>query len=689
MNDLFKESLFRKNILVYEEGPENKNWFETLYSLAQLFGIHIVEGDRKKISADSIPFVAKQLGIAVPNAFYKGFPQSVRSLSKQELLFDQLLHYSRTYGAGDFSEAGASVFEEEMERAPFDEKTKKRKFRLLSESEGMQLILSDAEAMLKRTRPLSDSEFEILSTCISECGLYVYDIASQNTAIRLMVAFRSLAYADAVVLSDIPKVVDELLYVRYPLGYGRDAIKNLNLKNQDRKWLTALIDAMFESGKNKVNISDCFEKKAIWAGLLHHLHYKPKCEAAADFVAKMRGKKNDSVFSRFEWKLKNEGASEALDVLLDGKGSGAVLRNLNYLLSRCENEAEIDGILSRIEEATNEVVLLQLYYAYDRILRYGVAKPRCFRFTKHNLMYTHTEDENETQNRKSFLQKEVASRAHKMIQKRLKHLWKGRFGKVYIDPKMKQIAWPLSENTTEAGYGVLPKGSKIYLKNAKTVRAFTYWEKVDDIDLSCVGLTEDGRCVEFSWRTMHDLQSKAITFSGDQTSGYNGGSEYFDIQIKEFKKEWPEVRYVIFSDNVYSCVPFCAVTCRAGYMLRKHPDSGEVFEPKTVKSSFKINSATTFVHLFGLDMREESFVWLNISDGMKTPIAGEQYMWYLTDYFTQAEAFSVYDFFAWAAKTIVDRPEEADVVVSDDLSICEGKKCYHSYDFATLMALIA
>ena len=40
--------------------------------------------------------------------------------------------------------------------------------------------------------------------------------------------------------------------------------------------------------------------------------------------------------------------------------------------------------------------------------------------------------------------------------------------------------------------------------------------------------------MQFSWRTMSERQSSAITFSGDQTSGYYGESEYFDIdKLKE------------------------------------------------------------------------------------------------------------------------------------------------------------
>ena len=695
MNKVFQEALFRKNILTYPDDSKGENWFETLYSLAQLFGIRIVSGDKTKLTNESIKIAQEQLRIYVPPAFYRGFPGSVRTLNVDALLFDQLYHYAQTYGTGDFSTPGHSIFEEEYERAPFCEKYRPRKFRVMSESEGVQLLLQDAAAMLKQTRPISDTDLDVLAEAICEYGLPAKTVASKNTAIRLMIRFRTTNYLSMFNLSDILKIVDELIYIWYPHIYlkskadKKDPLKLLNLRNRDRKWITLLIDRKFEQGGPTINVMECFERKDLWCGLLHHLHYKPKNASARAFVNAMRGNKNYSTYSAMEDALKKHGATTALEVLRHGKGSGAVLRSLNYLISRCKSEEEIEHILSEIDTANNEVILVQLLYAYDLMVCNGTIKPRVFRYIKHNLMATHTETQDEWKARKSFLTQKLAARALDKVKARLKQLWHGRFGKVYIDPFMKQVAWPISENAGEAGVGVLPKGSKLPLDIQKTVRAFTYWERVDDIDLSCMGLTEEGGSIEFSWRTMAERQSPAITFSGDETSGYTGGSEYYDINIPEFKKEWPDVRYVIVSDNVFSMVPFSGVFCRAGFMLREEPNSGEIYEPKTVQTSFTINSATTFVHLFGIDLKEGTFVWLNTASGICTPVAGELNHAYLTDFFSRTEAFSVYDFFAWAATEIVDDPKEADVVVSDDLTICEGKESFHSYDFAKLAALLS
>lgn len=120
------------------------------------------------------------------------------------------------------------------------------------------------------------------------------EIASKNTLARLLMDTRQLSLADRLNLSDIMKVVDEMNYRRY----RNDNLKKLNFRNQDRKFFTALLDRMFRSGR--CDIRTCYEKKQLWNGFLHQIHYQPKNEAARIFVDGMRTKGNESVYSEFE-----------------------------------------------------------------------------------------------------------------------------------------------------------------------------------------------------------------------------------------------------------------------------------------------------------------------------------------------------------------------------------------------------
>ena len=74
---------------------------------------------------------------------------------------------------------------------------------------------------------------------------------------------------------------------------------------------------------------------------------------------KMRGYENHSVYSSFEDAINRGKIEDAVRILKKGKGSGAILRNLDYLISRCENEDDIKAVMEKIS-STNVMILIQL-----------------------------------------------------------------------------------------------------------------------------------------------------------------------------------------------------------------------------------------------------------------------------------------------------------------------------------------
>jgi hypothetical protein len=304
------------------------------------------------------------------------------------------------------------------------------------------------------------------------------------------------------------------------------------------------------------------------------------------------------------------------------------------------------------------------------------------------MMRVHTETPNESLSRTTAIEERIARRVRLRLRQELERVSKGTLGKVYIDRDMMRIALPLQEGTSMGGVGTLPRGSRLKIPEGKKVRAFTYWERVNDIDLSAFVLYEDGSQDEFSWRTWS--YGESITYSGDQVSGHEGGSEYFDIDLDLFEVEYPEsARYILLCDNVYSGVPFDKCLCKAGYMMRDRDDSGEVFEPKTVKSSFTVTCPSTFAYLFGIDVKTREFVWLNMARDSRERIAGETSMSFLWDYLEIAEVINLGDF-AWDLATeVVDDPREADVVFSDkDEPLREGAELIRSCDMERLIQLL-
>ena len=679
MKTHFKEYLFDKHYFVYDPEKSEEDAFSVLYAMANLFGIRIVSGG-EMLQKDMISLASSRLGRHVPDAFYKGFPQSARSLTTEALLFDQLLHYVNTYGFGNFDEPGYSLFEQDFARAAFKENVTVRDFSVLTEAEAEEKLGQIVQDLLAGSRPLSDSQYSLVRDCLQTYQMQVERIASKHTAVRLLLDLRDRRFAGFLRMSDIIKVLDEINY----RNYGNKNIYKLNLKNCDRTFITTLIDAMFENGH--VDLAACYEKKKAWCGLLHHIHYRPATEQARSFVNAMRGRGNGSVYAAFERAMAEGDIPGAVRILTEGKGSGALLRNLNYILSRCRNQEESACVVDRMD-TDNVILLIQLMLRYAKPDAPGI--PRTFAFTKHEMMHVHREDEKETAARKSCLSKAQTAWLAESIANKLRQLLKGRLGRVYIDPAMKNYALPLRESTSQGGFGVLAAGSHIPIGEAKKIRAFTYWEKVKDIDLSVIGLTEDGRQTEFSWRTMAWNQSGALTYSGDQTSGYSGGSEYFDVDIKAFRELYPRIRYLIFCDNVFSGIDFDKCICRAGYMVRDIEDSGQIFEPKTVTSAFSVNCASTFAYLFGLDVEKMELIWLNAARSGSTRVAGEAPADFLMELFHVTDVINVYTFFEMMAAELAAEPENAELIVTNQsITAPEGVEVIREYDFERMIALM-
>ena len=257
MKERYKDYLFEKHILVSEGAGEEEHIFEILFAMAHFFGVKITKGE-KFVRYEMIKELSERLGEYVPEPFYRGFPQSVRTLSTEELAFDQLLHYYHTYGLGNFGNPGHSVFEKDFQRTAFQEDTDVQEFEIQTEEEAQNTIDTIVHDLAAGSRPLNERQYLLLVAYIRDHADDIPEIASKNTLARLLMDTRQLSLADRLNLSDIMKVVDEMNYRRY----RNDNLKKLNFRNQDRKFFTALLDRMFRSGR--CDIRNCYEKKQLW-----------------------------------------------------------------------------------------------------------------------------------------------------------------------------------------------------------------------------------------------------------------------------------------------------------------------------------------------------------------------------------------------------------------------------------------
>lgn len=349
MENILKQELFSRGILVSEEDDLSPaDAFSAAVALGQEFAIRIkkgIEHANKGVIKDAALFFGKY----VPEPFYRGFPDSVRELTPHQKFYDQCYSYAMTYGLGFFEDPSHSIFEKEVKRTLFKENVEPKDFVIVKEDEAKSILLEILTGYLNMSRPLNQDQYAMIGMATERYGLdFIPDfLPCKETAIKLIVWTNNLKFARSLELSDTIKLV-EYLITSYRTEYvvPHMKINKLNLKNADRKLIAKVIHAAFIN--NKTDVSNCFTRRKEWCGLLHHIHFKPENQGEEAFARMIRDPKqvNLSVESQFEDFMSKGKVAQAACWLSEMKGTGALVRSLNYILSRCKTDDEIKEVLS-------------------------------------------------------------------------------------------------------------------------------------------------------------------------------------------------------------------------------------------------------------------------------------------------------------------------------------------------------
>lgn len=324
-------------------------------TLAGKFGIRI-RSNIMNVTISMVRDAERNLGKNVPEPFYRTFPSGVRSLTPNRLYYDQLLHYTQTYGLGWWNNPGHSVVEdltaEEtfVKGAFFESEGRPKDFNVIDEKTAMILLQNSILNLLSLNRPLSEADNEIIKEAWKDFGTSILpsEIPCKDTVIKLLYYTKDSCFCKYLKLSDTIKL---LSYIQYE-QYRSENLKKLNLKNQDRKLITNVINAFIYIEQNLgsdfavLDFMNCFEKRKIWCGLLHHIHYQSNYPAMVGFIRDIRSNKNFSAYHDFEYHMRRGEYSVAARQLVQFKGKSDLIRHLNYIVSRCSSEKEIKEVLS-------------------------------------------------------------------------------------------------------------------------------------------------------------------------------------------------------------------------------------------------------------------------------------------------------------------------------------------------------
>jgi hypothetical protein len=195
-------------------------------------------------------------------------------------------------------------------------------------------------------------------------------------------------------------------------------------------------------------------------------------------------------------------------------------------------------------------------------------------------------------------------------------------GACYLAPELGTYLVPFAQRSASKALRTLARGSNFPLpfqarhadgRSEDTLRFFVWWKNGrsrTDIDLSASLYGPDYEFVDTL--AYYRLKSYGAHHSGDIVDAPNGAAEFIDIGIQNMLDR--DVRYVVMSISCYSGQPYIDLPeCFAGWMAREKPNSGDVFEPKTVQDKVDVASDTVFCIPAIFDLVERRVIWADIA----------------------------------------------------------------------------
>lgn len=182
-----------------------------------------------------------------------------------------------------------------------------------------------------------------------------------------------------------------------------------------------------------------------------------------------------------------------------------------------------------------------------------------------------------------------------------------------MDPKLRDYPVPFAVRSASKSLRTLPRGSRLPLPDTDTLRMFLWWKNGKgrtDIDLSAELLGEG--FVHLDTLAYYNLRNYGGAHSGDIVDAPKGASEFIDVSLRKLRERG--VRYVAMVLTSYTEQPYVDLPeCFAGWMARKAPQSGEVYEPRTVQDRLDLTADTKVAIPIVFDVKEGVAVWCDMA----------------------------------------------------------------------------
>ena len=542
---------------------------------------------------------------------YPNFPEQVRDTPLETLFDINALHY-----LGDWIGVRMLPDFPKNRRPKLDEETKIKVIDLGDDLEFEAMV----QNLLSAKAVFSGQDKEDVSWCVHHHAIKIHSLLPEEMKNKENLAFvagelmKHVEDADEIVARYV-KTSTDVLRIATAMSEGDVSLsentKYRSYKRSERRYLLGLLEACGSLPE------DMSRHKNRWIRLGERLHpgeYKAQYPKAAEGFDIIRNDKSFETFNRILEKYFAAydfvAAAEHLE-----KRPGEFARRLDHLL---RSSADADSVLLRFENVADQVstnVLLQLFAHFMQ--RDAESELRVF-FPKGNTAKAFA--------RPNYLMPidektcaYVTGVIRDVLVKRFAEL--ESLGDVYIDPTLKNYVVPMAQRAASKSLKTVARGTRFDIPEGNTIRFFLWWKEGMvlgkktgrvDVDLSAVIYDENwGYREHISYTHLKSSQFNAY-HSGDITSAPRGASEFIDLDINRALSVG--ARYVVMSLNSYTQHPFCNLPeCFAGWMMRQKPNSGEIYEPRTLDQKIDVAADTTIAIPVILDLEERQFIWTDLA----------------------------------------------------------------------------
>lgn len=618
--------LRRKNKIVVE--PQNAVYGENMVYVATIMknienlGYTFSKELCKSLSAMELPvledfyiklvsIIKDMIGANVTyNPMYPNFPKSVMEMDEAHLYLNAIVHY--------WSNGVLYPYEEKNERLPLFDVTKVQVIKL-GTMEDLQEIFNNL--CLSKTS-LSMTDREDLTFLFKEYDMEFPDTIplKENTALIGKLYLENNPNASAANIQKYFKTATDVLRLVTAMSDGDISLaSNTKFRNLKRKERRIIMELLQNCGGIE---EDMLRNKNRWIRIgekIHPREYNEKHygKVIAAFNKLRNGIKIDTFKGKFNSLMETKEYEKALTLMQTRPGDLA--RSLDYLLRTVDDKRSVINSFHSVATKVSTPVLLQVREFY--LHRNDGLEQRVF-FPKGQLAKSWYQSNDLPEIEDQYCQMVVTICENALIEN---YRQKDFMGKVYLSEELKKYIVPFSQRSASKALKTYVRGSRIPIdKNIKTLRGFIWWTNcgIDnswdnrvDIDLSAGFFDENwGYKTHISFTNLKNMQYGAC-HSGDITNGGpvngKGVSEFLDVDIDKALENG--VRYIVYQVYSYSMQTFCNLpNCMFGWMERQHANTGEIYEPKTVKQKMDLATNAHVCIPVIFDLVEREMIWCDM-----------------------------------------------------------------------------